>query len=154
MLKPCLGLILLAAVPATSVPAIAPPPGRSAEAEARKPVMALLDAMSRRDLAGLEQALARTVQPEIVYYWGEKVSGRDAILEWHREWFAEPGWTLETRPIEHLLVDRWLATVTATVRYRKSATRQFLIMISYALVKERDEWKIARIQQTLLEGPE
>ena len=113
----------------------------------------MLDAMRERDVAKLDRTLARSASPEIVYYWGETVSGRDAILQWHREWFAEKGWSLEPGPVTHALVDSRVAVVSSTMRYIKSAERQFRILISHELTKEDSGWKVARIQQTLLEGP-
>lgn len=118
------------------------------------PVDAMLEAISARDAAALEQTLATGVEPEIVYYWGETVSGREAIAQWHREWFAEPGWTIAPGPVGHSLAGERLATVAAPVRYIKTAERQFVILISYTLLKEAEGWRIARIQQTLLEGPD
>lgn len=125
-----------------------------AASDIEAPVEAMLHAISARDPAALEQTLATSVEPEIVYYWGETVSGREAIVQWHREWFAEPGWRIVRGPVGHSLVGERLATVAAPVRYIKTAERQFVILISYTLLKEAEGWRIARIQQTLLEGPD
>ncbi|MBM0168509.1 nuclear transport factor 2 family protein [Altererythrobacter sp. C41] len=125
-----------------------------AASDIEAPVEAMLQAISARDPAALEQTLATSVEPEIVYYWGETVSGREAIVQWHREWFAEPGWRIVPGPASHSLVGERLATVAAPVRYIKTAERQFVILISYTLLKEAEGWRIARIQQTLLEGPD
>jgi len=125
-----------------------------AAADIEAPVEAMLQAISARDPAALEQTLATGVEPEIVYYWGETVSGREAIVQWHSEWFAEPGWRIVPGPAGHSLVGERLATVAAPVRYIKTAERQFVILISYTLLKEAEGWRIARIQQTLLEGPD
>lgn len=114
----------------------------------------MLGAMRGRDAAALDRTLAQGIEPQIVYYWGETVSGRDAILQWHREWFAETGWSIEPGPITHALVGADVAVVSATMRYIKSAERQFLILVSHELTREASGWKVARIQQTLLEGPE
>lgn len=146
---------LIAALPASTGVAAEPAPvAASASAAIEEPVAAMLDAITKLDAAAVGEALSRTVEPEIVYYWGETVSGRDAIVQWHREWFAETGWRIEPGAVGHSLVGDKLATLTAPVRYIKTPERQFLILISYTLLKEADGWKIARIQQTLLEGPE
>jgi len=130
------------ASPTTAPPAVA------------ETLSSMLGAMRGRDVAALDRTLARSVPPQIVYYWGETVSGRDDILQWHREWFAETGWTLEPGPVTHALVDSRIAVVSSTMRYIKSAERQFSILVSHTLTREDSGWKIARIQQTLLEGPE
>lgn len=147
------GALMLALSPSASPAAEAAPVATGVTAEVERPLAALLDAMGRRDTAALDAALARSVEPQIVYYWGETVTGRAPILQWHREWFAETGWSIEPGPITHALVGDRLATLTASMRYIKSAERQFVILISYTLLKEADGWKVARIQQTLLEGP-
>jgi len=110
--------------------------------------------MRQRNLEAIDLQLARSIDPEILYYWGENVSGRVAIREWHREWFAEKGWSLAPEKIDHVFNDERLALVSGTVEYIKSPERKFLIYIASTLVREEEGWKIARIQQTLLEGPE
>lgn len=144
--------LLLALAPAASPAAVVTP--KVVSAEIQQPLTALLDAMRLRDVAALDATLASSVEPQIVYYWGETVTGRESILQWHREWFAEAGWHIETGPTTHALAVDRLATVTASMRYVKSAERQFVILINYTLLREAGGWKVARIQQTLLEGPE
>lgn len=123
-------------------------------ADIARPVADLLEAMRQRNLEAIDLQLARSIDPEILYYWGEKVSGRVAIREWHREWFAEKGWSLAPEKIDHVFNDERLALVSGTVEYIKSPERKFLIYIASTLIREEEGWKIARIQQTLLEGPE
>jgi formylglycine-generating enzyme required for sulfatase activity len=121
---------------------------------AAQPVSAMLKATRARNLSALGGFLSSTVEPEIVYYWGETVRGRDAIVEWHREWFAEPGWTLAQEKLERDFIDQKLAALSYSVEYIKSAERKFRILIDCTLIKEGSDWKIARMQQTLLEGPQ
>ncbi len=115
---------------------------------------ALVAAMQNRDAPGVERLLSRSVEPEIVYYWGETVRGRETILQWHREWFMEKGWKIEPGPVTYTFADDRIAIVSSVMQYVKTAQRQFRILVSHQLVKEGSEWKVARIQQTLLEGPE
>lgn len=135
-------------------PTAAAPVQASAEAVPQKTVRTFLDAISSRDVAMIREGLSRTVEPQILYYWGETVSGADTIAQWHKEWFEEKEWTIEAGPIIHASVDRRLAIISHDVRYKKSATREFVIRLGYTLVAESGEWKVARIQQTLLKGPE
>ncbi len=144
--------LVLALAPAASPAAEVTPIAVSADVG--QPLSALIEAMRRRDVAALDKALARSVEPQIVYYWGETVTGREPILQWHREWFAEAGWSIEPGPTTHALAGERLATITSSMRYVKSAERQFLILVNYTLLKEAESWKVARIQQTLLEGPD
>lgn len=145
--------LMFALSPSAGMAAEATPVATCVSAEVAQPLTAMLDAMRKRDVAALDTALARSVEPQIVYYWGEKVTGRDPILQWHREWFAEAGWSIEPGPVIHAMVDDRLAAVTTPMHYIKSAERKFVILISYTLLKEAAGWKVARIQQTLLEGP-
>ncbi len=122
-------------------------------AQVARPVSAIMEAMRQRNVAAVDLQLSRTIDPEILYYWGEKVSGRPAIQQWHREWFAEAGWSLAPEKIDTVFNDDRLALVSYTVEYIKSAERKFRIHIACTLLREDEGWKIARIQQTLLEGP-
>jgi formylglycine-generating enzyme required for sulfatase activity len=132
-----------------------PAPGSepSTPASIAQPVTAMLAAIRQRDANALDGLLARTTDPEILYYWGETVSGRKPITEWHREWFLEQGWVLSPEKLLQVFVDGNLAQVNHSVEYIKSADRKFNIFFASTLIRESDGWKIARIQQTLLEGP-
>lgn len=127
------------------------PPGTTADVT--KPVRGMLDAIRRNDAGAVDDYLSRSTDPEILYYWGETVSGRRAIVQWHREWFEEKGWTLAPERIDQVFSDGRLALVNYSVEYIKSADRKFKILISCTLLREDERWRIARIQQTLLEGP-
>lgn len=137
----------IATAPATATPA-------KVSAAIAMPVTAMFEATRQRNVKALGDSLSRTVEPEIVYYWGETVSGRDAILQWHREWFAETGWSLQPEKIDRVFTSDRLAALSYTIEYIKSAERKFRILIACTLVREDDGWKIARMQQTLLEGPQ
>jgi hypothetical protein len=109
--------------------------------------------MRQRNLDAVDRQLARSIDPQILYYWGETVSGRPAIRQWHREWFEETGWTLAPEKIDHVFNDDRLALVSYTVDYIKSPERKFRIYGACTLIREDEGWKVARSQQTLLEGP-
>jgi formylglycine-generating enzyme required for sulfatase activity len=119
-----------------------------------RPVTSMLDATRARNVDALGSFLSSSIEPEIVYYWGETVRGRDNILQWHREWFAEQGWVLAKEQLGRAFTDQKLAALSYTIEYIKSAERKFRILIDCTLVKEGAAWKIARMQQTLLEGPQ
>ncbi|GFE89028.1 formylglycine-generating enzyme family protein [Steroidobacter agaridevorans] len=128
----------------------------SAEAAtaATHPVSAMFEATRARNVDAVAGFLSSSVEPEIVYYWGETVKGRDNIVQWHREWFAEQGWVLAKEKLERAFTDQKLAALSYSIEYIKSAERKFRILIDCTLVKEGNAWKIARMQQTLLEGPQ
>ena len=147
-------LVMAMAVAEPAPPVTSSPVQASVEAAPQKTVRRFLDAISSRDVARIRHLMTSTVEPQILYYWGESVSGADTIVQWHKEWFEEKGWTIEGGPILHASVDRRLAVISHDVRYKKSPTREFVIRLSYTLVAEAGEWKVARIQQTLLKGPE
>jgi formylglycine-generating enzyme required for sulfatase activity len=118
-----------------------------------QPVTGMLEAIRRRDVDALGAFLAHSTDPEIIYYWGDVVSGRTAIAQWHREWFKEQGWMLAPEKLVNVFTDGNLAQVNHTIEYIKSADRKFRISFASTLIREQDGWKVARIQQTLLEGP-
>lgn len=127
--------------------------GAVTSAQIARPVVELTQAMRERNLEAVDRQLSRSIDPQILYYWGEKVSGRPAIRQWHREWFGEPGWSLAPEQIDHVFNDERLAAVGYTIEYLKSAQRKFRIYVACTLVREDEGWKVARIHQTLLEGP-
>jgi formylglycine-generating enzyme required for sulfatase activity len=131
----------------------AAPASSATSAAIASPVAQMLEAMRQRNVEGIDKFLSRSIDPEILYYWGETVTGRPAISQWHKEWFAESDWSLEPQKILHVYNDDRLALVNYTIEYIKSADRKFKIFIGSTLVREDDGWKVARIQQTLLEGP-
>ena len=131
----------------------APADESATPASIAQPVTGMLDAIRNRDVGALDGFLARSTDPEILYYWGETVSGRSAIGQWHREWFKEQGWLLAPEKLLHVFAEGNLAQVNHTVEYIKSADRKFRIFFASTLIRESGSWKIARIQQTLLEGP-
>lgn len=132
------------------------PSSHAAELGANDPratVKQMFDATRAMNADGVVAQLASEVEPEIVYYWGETVSGREAIRQWHREWFEEKGWRLEPEQTGRVFADERVASISYTVDYIKSATRRFKILVACTLVREGEDWKIARMQQTLLDGP-
>lgn len=117
-----------------------------------RPVSGMLEAIRQRQVEGIDNYLSRSIDPEIQYYWGEKVAGRPAIARWNREWFDEGAFTLAAEKVDSVFSDERLAVVTCSVEYVKGGGK-FLIHISSTLLREEGGWKIARIQQTLLQGP-
>lgn len=140
---------------APASPGVATPSGveMATPAQIARPVTGMLEATRARQAEELDKYLSRSIDPEILYYWGDKVTGRRNIVQWHREWFEEQGWSLEPARIDDVFSGERLALVNYTIDYIKSAERKFKIYIACTLLREADGWKIARIQQTLLEGP-
>jgi len=131
----------------------APDMQASTPAQIALPVTGMLQAIRQRKAEAIDAYLSRSTDPEILYYWGDKVTGRRNIVQWHREWFEEQGWSLEPERLDHVFSDERLALVNYTIEYIKSAERKFKIHVACTLLREQEGWKIARIQQTLLEGP-
>lgn len=121
--------------------------------EAARPFASMLEATRRRDVEGLSATLSASRTPEIVYYWGETVSGREAIAQWHKEWFEEQGWKLGREQPGAAFADERLGVLAYTIEYIKNPQRKFLILMNVTTIREGAEWKVARIQQTLLDGP-
>lgn len=118
------------------------------------PMATLLEAITQRDHSALAACLTAEVEPRISYYWGEEVTGRDAIAAWHREWFEEDGWIIG----ELLLRDGWesgsLAALCYELPYDKGPDRRFRYLLAVTALRETDgAWRIARVQYTQLEGP-
>ena len=50
--------------------------GTVTSAQIARPVVEMIEAMRQRNLDAVDRQLARSIDPQILYYWGETVSGR------------------------------------------------------------------------------
>jgi len=114
---------------------------------------ALFKAINERDLMAFETVLSTTRTPVVAFFWGEQVKGKDTLVQWHREWFEEKGWFLQNVELQQAHESENLAVLDFEVAFDKSETRKFRLLVSVVMVREQTDWKLARIQQTMLEGP-
>ena len=55
-----------------------------------------LDAVRRRDLPRFERDLGDEII--LILPSGDKIEGREDVVEFHRNWFADPDWSMHVEP--------------------------------------------------------
>jgi len=101
-----------------------------------------------RDLDGF----LATIHPDITIIVpnGNVMRGADAVLEFHREWFADGDWTYETERVDAITTPS-TATRIVEVTYRDApsepATR---FVMGLTFVREDDRWLLIHDQCTRL----
>lgn len=126
----------------------------SLEDDARKTANKLFAAVNNRDAEAFGALLTRERDPVFFFFWGESVSGRDVLVAWHKEWFAEKGWSIPTPRLVFSAYSPDQVVLSYHVLYKKSADREFSMISSVLLQKEQGEYRVAAIQQTLLQSPD
>ncbi len=112
-------------------------------------------AVQTRDPAALERTITAGERLELIFPDGRRSTTRAEYLAFHREWFAQPGWTMSIRPISR--VERGeLAVVTARTRYeersgpRLSAWSENWLTLTFA--REPGGWRLVHDQNTRIRG--
>jgi hypothetical protein len=148
-----LSIIMLAAPQVHA--GITPAPGASeiGTTQSRSAADSLFAAISARDANALANLLSQAHEPCFVFFWGERVAGRDTLIQWHKDWFAEGTWSIRPPALLQGFEGDDLAVLSYDLYYDKSADRVFRLLITLTLVRETSGWKIASVQQTMLEGP-
>lgn len=126
----------------------------SIEDDARKVADRLFTAINNRDAEAFGAVLTRERDPVFFFFWGESVSGRDVLVQWHKEWFAEKGWSIPKPRLVFSAHSPDQVVLSYHVLYKKSADREFSMISTMLLQKEQGDYRVAAIQQTLLQSPE
>lgn len=108
-------------------------------------------AVQTRDLALLERTITTGEQLELIFPDGRRSTTRAEYLAFHREWFAERGWTMTIRPVSR--VERAeLAVVTARTRYEEREGRRLTgwneNWLTLTFAKEAGGWRLVHDQNT------
>ena len=106
-----------------------------------------LQAVSLKDLESLAETLDPDGQMQLILPQAEIRNGTAAFLAFHRDWFATPDWTFETRILNHEL-GRDLAMVVVEIIYRepeRDGQPYFNRMIvSYDLMHKNGRWYVIK----------
>ena len=112
-----------------------------------------LDAVRTRDL----EAFAATVDGDcaVVLLDGRVVDGRDAVLELHRDWFADPDWSIEFSPVKTVVRDG-LGVALVAVDYTDVDGRGAPVALHYLLsltfAPAQEGWLLVHDQNTSSAG--
>lgn len=127
--------------------------GIHAAKESLAAAQAMMTATNNRDLEAFKALLSTTHTPHFTFFWGEQVTGHEALAQWHMEWFQEEGWMIKSMDLVQGMETQNMAYLIFESKFDKSETRKFRLLVAVVMVREPGGWKIANSQQTLLEGP-
>jgi ketosteroid isomerase-like protein len=111
-----------------------------------------LQAIQSRDLPGLESTLTSGEQLDLFLPSGVHLATRQAYLELHREWFADPDWSWSCTPVTQVISDD-LAVVTVRSRSETARDDQPPVEVSETWVtltfrRETGRWALVHDQNT------
>lgn len=108
-----------------------------------------LAAVPGRNLAAYEPTLADDVR--VIFPNGEVLDGKQAVVAFHRDWFADRDWTFEPEVIGES-VGETRATALVRYTYREDATAEpHRTWLALAFRLEKGGWRLYHDQNTAIE---
>lgn len=111
-----------------------------------------LAAVPERDLDTYAATLAEDVT--VIFPNGQEVVGREAVVDFHREWFADDQWIWEPEIIESHAASGGLANALVRYTYRDTPDgepRQRWLALHFR--NDGDGWLLYHDQNTPIEAP-
>jgi ketosteroid isomerase-like protein len=109
-------------------------------------LQAHLEAVQARDLAAFEATITRASGMTLIFPDGRALGTRREVLDLHREWFAEAGWTWEPEVVT-TTVGTDLAYALVRYRYGDPAgSRENWLSLVFRL--EAGKWRLVHDQNT------
>lgn len=113
-----------------------------------------LAAVSNKNLDSLKATMAPNGQMQLILPASEIIDGVDGFMDYHKEWFAQPNWTFETK-ILNSEVGRKIGMAVVEIIYRepeREGKPYFNKMIvSYDLKKFNGVWYVIKDQASSVE---
>lgn len=155
------GLILALALflPALAGPAWASPEGSDSSSETdsgqgllQRTVEAYVEAVENRDLEGVLATITTSDSLPLIFPDGTILRTRQQYVDFHREWFADEGWTMEMEQVS-LLEQGGLGIALMRTTYTDSAgPRQAYLVLTFG--RENGEWRLVFDQNTRIVEPQ
>ncbi len=106
-----------------------------------------LNAVSSRDLESLKSTLSPSGEMQLILPSSEVFYNTDSFIKYHKDWFAIPDWTFETK-ILNKKIGKQLGMVIVEIIYRepmRDGKPYFNRMIvSYVLEKIKNQWYVIK----------
>lgn len=106
-----------------------------------------LDAVSNKDLNSLEQTMSPDDQMQLILPQTEIINGVDGFMKFHENWFAQPGWTFETKILNSEIGEQ-LAMMVVEIFYREADRdgKPYFnqMIVSYDLKKIDRQWYVIK----------
>jgi hypothetical protein len=113
-----------------------------------------LDAVSNRDLVALKETMDPNGQMQLILPGSEIIDGVGGFMDYHKEWFAEPDWTFETKILKTEIGTELGMAITEIVYrepLRKPEPYFNRMIVSYDLKKIAGKWYIIKDHASSIE---
>ena len=111
-----------------------------------------LNSVKNRDLDAFSSTLVQDDRLTLIMPNGNALFGYDAIVDFHKNWFADPDWTLQTTLLKLLQADT-SATALLEVTYHdldaSAQPYQLSYLLSLTFIQHDGEWRLLFDQNTL-----
>lgn len=114
----------------------------------QRTLTAHIDAVRNRDLKRLMDTITASDDLILIFPNGKTTSTRQAYVDFHREWFAERGWTMQMEPVSVTSRDELRIALMRTTYSDAAGSRQGLLALTFA--RERGQWRLVFDQNTRL----
>jgi ketosteroid isomerase-like protein len=109
-------------------------------------VAAHVEAIHKRDLDALIGTITTGDSLTLIFPDGTTHNTRQAYVDFHREWFAEQGWTMEMEPVSVLVRDGLGIALMRTTYTDAAGPRQALLSLAFS--REQNQWRLVFDQNT------
>lgn len=113
-----------------------------------------LDAVTDKNLLALSQTLPPDGQMQLILPQAEIIEGVDGFLKFHEDWFAQPGWTFQTK-ILNSEVGEQLAMMVVEIIYREAERngKPYFnrMIVSYDLKNIENNWYVIKDHASSIE---
>jgi ketosteroid isomerase-like protein len=111
-------------------------------------VEAHLATITDRNLAAFGETITQTDDIDVIFPNGGLIEGRTAVMDFHKEWFADPNWQMEPEVVE---IIEGADQSTALIRYvsrdtPEGAPRSTGLVLVFQL--ENGSWRLVHDQTT------
>ncbi|MCB0464723.1 MAG: nuclear transport factor 2 family protein [Aequorivita sp.] len=113
-----------------------------------------LNAVTNRDLEALKQTMSPNGEMQLILPGSEIIDGVDGFMKYHKDWFAEPDWTFETKILNTEAGENLGMAITEIVYRepnRKPEPYFNRMIVSYDLKKIDGNWYIIKDHASSIE---
>lgn len=107
-----------------------------------------VDSIRNRDLKRLLDTITTRDDLILIFPNGKTTYTRQAYVDFHREWFAEQGWTMRMEPVSVQSRDELRVALMRTTYTDAAGSRQGLLALTFA--REQGQWRLVFDQNTRL----
>ena len=118
----------------------------------RKIVQEHLDVVIKKDIVTFQKYLSPTHEPLVILPSGDILQGYDAVLQFHKDWFADGDWSMKAEIVDGVHIGNMgygLVDVTYNDLDENAKPYEMKYLLSMVFVSIGDRWILLRDQNTL-----